>query len=209
MRELWNAGGGVAGLPERELMDLPSRPALLETDPDYFKEHHADEFKEWKRDRAKVYEANARSVSTCLAAAQKIALAEKFAEYPAIYFLTTSTSAAGATPPPTLTPQGDDAAKGLLTFAQGVPLGEDGAYWLAIHVANCFGVDKVSFEERGLGARARGADSRQRPRSAGRPTLLDGRRQPVLRAGSVLRVVGQPQRPRSRLPSAHRARRLL
>ena len=86
MRELWNAGGGVAGLPERELMDLPSRPALLETDPDYFKEHHADEFKEWKRDRAKVYEANARSVSTRLAAAQKIALAEKFAEYPAIYF---------------------------------------------------------------------------------------------------------------------------
>jgi DNA-directed RNA polymerase len=58
MRELWNAGGGVAGLPERELMDLPSRPALLETDPDYFKEHHADEFKEWKRDRAKVCEAN-------------------------------------------------------------------------------------------------------------------------------------------------------
>ncbi|WP_253681823.1 DNA-directed RNA polymerase [Stenotrophomonas maltophilia] len=29
-----------------------------------------------------------------------------------------------------------------------MPLGEDGAYWLAIHVANCFGVDKVSFEER-------------------------------------------------------------
>ena len=149
MRELWNAGGGVAGLPERELMDLPSRPALLETDPDYFKEHHADEFKEWKRDRAKVYEANARSVSTRLAAAQKIALAEKFAEYPAIYFPHNLDFRGRCYPlPPTLTPQGDDAAKGLLTFAQGVPLGEDGAYWLAIHVANCFGVDKVSFEER-------------------------------------------------------------
>lgn len=130
-------------------MDLPSRPALLETDPDYFKEHHADEFKEWKRDRAKVYEANARSVSTRLAAAQKIALAEKFAEYPAIYFPHNLDFRGRCYPlPPTLTPQGDDAAKGLLTFAQGVPLGEDGAYWLAIHVANCFGVDKVSFEER-------------------------------------------------------------
>ncbi|HEL7667254.1 TPA: hypothetical protein UL927_000606 [Stenotrophomonas maltophilia] len=110
MRELWNAGGGVAGLPERELMDLPSRPALLETDPDYFKEHHADEFKEWKRDRAKVYEANARSVSTRLAAAQKIALAEKFAEYPAIYFPHNLDFRGRCYPlPPTLTPQGDDA----------------------------------------------------------------------------------------------------
>lgn len=149
MRELWNAGGGVAGLPDRELLDLPAQPALLLTDPDYYKEHHASEFKEWKRERAKVYEENARAMSRRLAAAQKIALAEKFAEFPAIYFPHNLDFRGRAYPiPPLLNPQGDDAAKGLLHFAEGVPLGDDGGFWLAVHLANCFGVDKVSFEER-------------------------------------------------------------
>jgi DNA-directed RNA polymerase len=47
-----------------------------------------------------------------------------------------------------LTPQGSDLAKGLLTFADAVPLGEHGLKWLMIHAANCFGIDKVSFAER-------------------------------------------------------------
>lgn len=38
-----------------------------------------------------------------------------------------------------LQPQGDDLQKGLLTFAQGEPLGKDGAAWLALHGANTLG----------------------------------------------------------------------
>lgn len=149
MKELWAAGGDVAGLPSRELAELPPRPALLDSDPDYYKEHHAEEFKAWKRERARVYEENARGVSRRLAAAQKIALAEKFAEFPAIYFPHNLDFRGRAYPlPPTLNPQGDDQAKGLLMFAEGKPLGDDGAFWLAVHLANCFGVDKVSFEDR-------------------------------------------------------------
>jgi len=49
---------------------------------------------------------------------------------------------------PSLSPQGDDVSKALLRFSKGVRLGDDGAYWLAIHGANSFGVDKVSFEDR-------------------------------------------------------------
>ncbi len=146
---LWMAGGGVAELPERELRSLPDQPALLVSDPDFFKEHHADEFKAWKRSRAEVYEENARNVSNRLACAQKLALAEKFAEFPAIYFPHNLDFRGRCYPlPPTLTPQGDDLSKGLLTFAEGVRLGTDGAFWLAVHVANTFGVDKVSFPER-------------------------------------------------------------
>jgi DNA-directed RNA polymerase len=36
-----------------------------------------------------------------------------------------------------LSPQGDDLSKGILTFADGKALGQDGASWLAIHGANC------------------------------------------------------------------------
>jgi DNA-directed RNA polymerase len=36
----------------------------------------------------------------------------------------------------------------LLKFAHGEPLGNEGRYWLAVHGANTFGNDKVSFNER-------------------------------------------------------------
>ncbi len=149
MKIAWAMGGKIGGLPDRELIPLPAEPALLLSDPDYFIEHHAQEFKDWKRSRASVYEENARGVSKRLAAAQKIALADKFKDESTIYFPHNLDFRGRCYPIPSiLTPQGDDQAKGLLTFANGVRLGEDGAFWLAVHLANCFGVDKVSFEER-------------------------------------------------------------
>jgi DNA-directed RNA polymerase len=45
--------------------------------------------------------------------------------------------------PQYLNPQGSDLAKSLLTFAEGKPLGQTGVYWLAVHIANTFGFDKV------------------------------------------------------------------
>ena len=50
-----------------------------------------------------------------------------------------------------LNPQGTDWQKGILQFADGVELGEHGAKWLAVHVANTWandGIDKKSYEER-------------------------------------------------------------
>lgn len=47
-----------------------------------------------------------------------------------------------------LNPQGDDLMKGILQFSEGKALGLEGAKWLAIHGANCAGVDKVSFDDR-------------------------------------------------------------
>ena len=48
-----------------------------------------------------------------------------------------------------LSPQGTEHAKALLTFGEGLPIeNEEQKNWLAIHGANCAGVDKVSFEDR-------------------------------------------------------------
>ncbi len=149
MKEAWEMGGGIGGLPDRELEELPARPAMLDSDPEFYKEHHKDEFKAWKGARAAVYENNTRSVSKRVAAAQKIELAEKFSEFPAIYFPHNLDFRGRIYPIPSqLNPQSDDQGKALLQFAEGVPLGERGAFWLAVHVANCFGVDKVPFDDR-------------------------------------------------------------
>lgn len=54
-----------------------------------------------------------------------------------------------------LSPQGDDLSRGLLTFAQGKPLGPTGAYWLALYGANCMDktlegekISRMTLEER-------------------------------------------------------------
>lgn len=51
-------------------------------------------------------------------------------------------------PMTTLSPQGNDLNKGLLEFAEGVPLGDQGAKWLALHGANLWGLDKKPLHER-------------------------------------------------------------
>lgn len=50
--------------------------------------------------------------------------------------------------PPHLSHVGDDLSRGLLTFAEGKELGASGLRWLKIHLANLYGYDKGSFEER-------------------------------------------------------------
>lgn len=45
--------------------------------------------------------------------------------------------------------QGLDYIRGILLFADGKPIGsQSGADWLAIHGANCYGQDKISFKDR-------------------------------------------------------------
>ena len=68
--------------------------------------------------------------------------------------------------PPHLSPVGDDLCRGLLTFGSRKPLGLNGLKWLQIHLANVYGFDKLSFEERARFAQDREAeifDSVDRP----------------------------------------------
>ncbi len=52
--------------------------------------------------------------------------------------------------PQAVNPQTDDAGRALIEFARGKPLGERGAFWLAVQLANLYGhgVDKKSFKAR-------------------------------------------------------------
>jgi DNA-directed RNA polymerase len=97
---------------------------------------------------SKDYEVWLKQKSKRNALKEKLWLAEKFKNEPEIYFVWNMGWRGRIYPVvPYLNPQGDELCKSLLKFARGKSLGDRGWYWLAVHGANCFGKNKLSFEE--------------------------------------------------------------
>jgi len=138
---LWEAGSQIAGLPMQEDWPLPPKPEDIDDDPTVRSL--------WKYEAKLVHDRNARRQSHTAEAAFTLALAEQFKEN-TIWFPHTLDWRGRAYPAPAyLQPQGGDLAKGLLSFADSLPLAsESAARWLAIHGANVWGNDKVSLDER-------------------------------------------------------------
>lgn len=152
MREEYqHRGGGIAGLPAQSDRPLPARPAGVPENakPKDLTASQREELTAWKAAAAKVYAENAEAERQRVVLAQKFYVAERFEHEPAIYFPHYLDFRGRIYPLASfLNPQGDDSARGLLEFAEGKPLGEDGGFWLAVHIAGLWGVDKVSFADR-------------------------------------------------------------
>lgn len=152
--EMWEAGSTLAGLPDRENLEINSLPGGLPTDAtkeqvQYFKEHNKEQWDEFIAVRRGIYEENIRKQSKRVAVLKIITTAEKMSKYDEFWFPYQMDWRGRMYPVVgTLNPQGQDAAKGLLQFSEGKPLGKIGATWLKIHLANCYGVDKVSYADR-------------------------------------------------------------
>lgn len=143
MREVWDSGRTLGKLPSRDPLPLPAKPGDIDT--------NEDALRAWKREAAKTHEANNKLVSKRVVTSQKLWFAEKFKDEPQIYFphvLDWRGRVYPAAGVGIVNPQGDDTGKSLLHFAEGKRLGEEGAYWLACHIAGLFGVDKVPFDDR-------------------------------------------------------------
>lgn len=144
-------GGGEAGLPRKH--DLPLPPLPLSIPPGVpsksLTASQREDLTVWKGQAAKIHEANAEALRDRVILAQKLYIARRFVKEEAIYFPHYLDFRTRVYPMAAyLTPQSDDIGRGLLEFAEGKPLGETGAYWLAVHIAGVWGVDKVTFEER-------------------------------------------------------------
>ena len=76
-------------------------------------------------------------------------IAKKFVNQPKIYF-SYNTDFRGRLYPiqQYLQPQGTDITRALLEFGKGEVLTKEGLYWLKIHGANCYGYDKLTYDER-------------------------------------------------------------
>ncbi|NDF98400.1 MAG: hypothetical protein EB101_05655 [Chitinophagia bacterium] len=142
VEQYWNTGSTANGvLPSSDLLPIPAKPADIGT--------NQEARKNWKREAAKVYEANAKSKSKRLQTSRTLAVARKLAGCPEIYFpYQIDFRGRVYALPYFLTPQGTDLARGLLTFKDGKALGKSGLVYLKLHGANCFGLDKASLEDR-------------------------------------------------------------
>jgi len=140
-RKAWDEGHLFFGLPAHTVGQLPPRLAD-DADPRQITER--------KRERAAAFILNSRIKGTRKIITLRLALCERLLDEPRFYFPHQLDHRGRAYPVPQLiNAQSDDGGRSLLEFADGKPLGERGAYWLAIHLANCYWKkDKVSFEGR-------------------------------------------------------------
>jgi DNA-directed RNA polymerase len=155
-QRIWQSGGDMPGLPSRDDDPDPPRPAELGEKPEKgapkpeLTEEQKVALREWKWAARDIHERNIASRSKRVAVELILGSSSDLVGERAIYFphqfdfrgrMYCRTTG--------LNPQGEDLTKGLLTFAEGKPLGDDAAArWLAIHGANCFGVDKVNHDQR-------------------------------------------------------------
>lgn len=165
--EAWALDRGIGGLPEVGDRELPPRTPRMVERREYeraFKETHGAnvippkmddetqaEIIAWKRKATGIHRHNAKRFSRMKATSATILCAQSYVEYERVYFPHMLDFRGRIYPiPNALSPQGNDLSRGLLTFADGLPLTEEngGGWWLAVHLANCWGNDKVGFEER-------------------------------------------------------------
>ena len=87
--------------------------------------------------------------SKVVAFGSKMTMCMKFLKYPELYFPHSFDFRGRIYPVATpVNPQSDKYGQALLTFAKKKKLGVDGVKWWKIHGANCWGLDKESYEDR-------------------------------------------------------------
>lgn len=142
LKSVWDAGGGWATLPSAVPLPIPHAPFNWDTAT-------KEQKSEWKLQASRVHDENARLVSQRKSVLQKLWIAQKLQSRKAIYFPYQLDWRGRAYPlSANLHPQTDDVGRSLIRFHRAEKLGTSGLRWLRIHLANCYGIDKIPFAAR-------------------------------------------------------------
>lgn len=165
-QELWNRGGGKAGLVSKFDVTVPTRSAFLAKEETAFlleQEKDEDEtsgqcssfdeanaIRKYRRIRKAAKKTNRELFSLRADTQYRLDYATAFADKEPFYLPHNVDFRGRAYPIPVyLQHMGADLTRAMLAFSNpGVQLGERGVYWLKIHLANKLGADKMSFDER-------------------------------------------------------------
>ncbi|KAG5953083.1 hypothetical protein E4U53_006950 [Claviceps sorghi] len=140
MMEAWNSGQGIANMPPMNFeVEIPREPDSS-ADP-LLRRKWIHTVKEIENERSGLHSQR------CFMNLQ-LEVARTFRNQ-TIYFPHNVDYRGRAYPMPTyLNHMGADHTRAILKFARGKELGERGLRWLKIHMANLYGLDKSSFDER-------------------------------------------------------------
>lgn len=127
-------------MPTKEAPEKPLRPIEADDNPEIQKK--------WRKSMVRYYQLDNTRKGKRLLIDMLLDQATTYLHEDKIYFPHTIDFRGRVYPMTLLSPQCNDFGKGLLEFAEGVELGEDGVKWLAFHGANCYGLDKKPIEER-------------------------------------------------------------
>lgn len=128
----------LASMPQREPLD-----EIAKLEGEYTEEELKDRNK-IASDRRRM--ENVRMVRRA-AINRVIGNASEMNQYKEIYFPYNADWRGRINAVPAFNPQGSEMTKGLLTFAEGEAIGEEGIKWLAIHGASRAGLDKETLED--------------------------------------------------------------
>lgn len=147
LAEVWRKGLGC-GLPPAQPLEIPKSPIKAGADIKNLSEAEQSAFFNWKHEARWIHTEERKRIGKACQLSNTMRLAREFSTEASIYFPTQAdfrgrlyAVTAG------LSPQGPNFGKGVLEFADGMPLG-DGEKWWWIHGANVLGNDKVSFDAR-------------------------------------------------------------
>ncbi len=158
--EVYRQKGPASLLPYIEMPKMPRRlPKKTTPEAEYLKR---------RRERRRVWKLRNMAASNLLALDTRIAILKKLGAR-TIYFPHQADTRGRIYPiPQEIHPQAEDMSRALIEFARGKPLGEQGAFWLAVQLANLYGhkIDKLPLEKRVDWVRQNSAkivESAQRP----------------------------------------------
>lgn len=137
---LWDADTRLAGLPGKSPDEIPPKPDREDWET----------FRLWRHTARKIHASNDRRNSQAMHTASSLNLARQYVDKAKLFYPHNLDFRGRAYPLPIfLSPMSTELNRALLTFAEARPITNDShAMWLAVHGANCFGVDKVSFSDR-------------------------------------------------------------
>lgn len=136
-------------LPSSEKLEIPPSPIPRDVDVSTLDEETKAEFEGWKSDASAVYRLENERRAHAANLVRVLKMADTYRAYDLFHYVIQVDSRSRAYPASAgLHYQATDYVRALLQFQRGVPLTEEGLYWLRIHGANTFGVDKEIFSTR-------------------------------------------------------------